>query len=84
MDNSEDLPLSANYSQFQVEHYSLDLHCSLRTRRFSGEVTLEVTRGPDWSGESVVILDCSDIDVKSVEMLSSSGGEGLLEDVKGI
>ena len=72
MDSSEDLPLSANYSQFQVRHYSLDLHCSLRSKTFAGEVTLELGQGPDWDGDSDVVLDCSDLHVKSVEILRGS------------
>ena len=76
MDNSEDLPLSANHDQFEVAHYSLELHCDLRRRTFSGGITLQVSRGSKWSGESVMILDCSDIDVESVEILSSDNSPG--------
>ena len=75
MDSSEDLPLSSNYDQFEVDHYSLDLHCCLRRRIFTGEVTLQVSRGTNWNGESVIILDCSDIEVQSVESLDAAPSE---------
>ena len=70
MDNSEDLPLSANHDQFEVDHYSIELHCDMRRRVFSGGVTLQVSRGSKWAGQSVMVLDCSDIDVESVQMIS--------------
>ena len=76
MDNSEDLPLSSNHDQFVVDHYIIELHCDLRRRIFSGGVTLQVSRGSKWAGESVMVLDCSDIDVESVEMISSQSSPG--------
>ena len=76
MDNSEDLPLSSNHDQFEVDHYSIELHCDLRRRIFSGGVTLQVSRGSKWAGESVLVLDCSDIDVESVEIISSDNSPG--------
>ena len=75
MDSSEDLPLSSNHDQFEVDHYSFDLHCCLRRRIFTGEVTLQVSRGTKWNGESVIILDCSDIEVQSVESLDETPSE---------
>ena len=82
MDHSEDLPLSANHDQFEVDHYSIELHCDMRRRIFSGWITLQVTRGSKWDGESVMVLDCSDIDVESVEEISSdhsTGGRSILQ-----
>ena len=76
MDNSEDLPLSSNHDQFVVDHYTIELHCDLRRRIFSGGLTLQVSRGSQWAGESVMVLDCSDIDVESVEMISSESSPG--------
>ena len=76
MDNSEDLPLSSNNDQFEVDHYSLELHCDLRRRTFAGCLTLEVSRGSEWDGETVMVLDCSDIEVESVEMTSSQNSPG--------
>ena len=76
MDNSEDLPLSSNHDQFVVDHYTIELHCDLRRRIFSGGLTLQVSRGSKWAGESVMVLDCSDIDVESVEMISCQSSPG--------
>ena len=82
MDSSEDLPLSSNYDQFEVDHYSLDLHCCLRRRIFTGEVTLQVSRGTKWNGDSVIILDCSDIEIQSVESLDAAPSEDVTERTK--
>ena len=76
MDNTEDLPLSSNHDQFEVAHYSIELHCDLRRRIFSGWITLQVRRGSKWDGESEMVLDCSDIDVESVEEISSENSQG--------
>ena len=81
MDNSEDLPLSSNHDQFEVDHYSLELHCDMRRRVFSGGLTLQVSRGSKWAGQSVLVLDCSDIDVESVQMISSDDSPGGMEEV---
>ena len=76
MDNSEDLPLSSNHEHFEVDHYIIELHCDMRRRIFSGGLTLQVSLGSQWAGETVLVLDCSDIDVETVEMISSDNSPG--------
>ena len=77
MDQSEDLPLSSNHDQFIVDDYSINLHCNTRRRIFYGDVTLTISPGPKWKGESEVILDCSDLEVKSVEILHKAESKGV-------
>ena len=67
----EDLPLSANFKQFRIEHYNLDMTCNLEQHTFDSTVLLSVIPGPEWKGETDLVLDCSDIEVQDVRTKES-------------
>ena len=69
-DHNEDLPLSANYKQFHIKHYNLDMSCDFEEHTFFSTVTLSITAGPEWRGETDLVLDCSDIEVQDVRAVA--------------
>ena len=65
-DNNEDLPLSANFKQLSVEHYSLKMFCDLEKNTLESSVLLSIRSGPMWRGETQLVLDCSDLEIQDV------------------
>ena len=75
---SQDLPLAANYHQFEAFHHILDLRCHFRRKVFEGSLVFFLKAGSDWTEltQFRVVLDCSDIDVTSVEELNDIDTNG--------
>ena len=72
-----DLPLSANFKQFRIEHYNLDMTCNFEQHTFDSTVLLSITSGPEWKGETDLVLDCSDIEVQDVRTRDSENEKRL-------
>ena len=73
----EDLPLSANFKQFRIEHYSLDMTCNFEQHTFDSTVLLSINSGPEWKGETDLVLNCSDIEVQDVRTQQSESEKRL-------
>ena len=65
-DQDEDLPLSANFKQIRIEHYNLEMTCNFDQHTFDSTLVLSITSGPEWNGETDLVLDSSDIEVLSI------------------
>lgn len=74
----EDLPLSANFKQFAVDHYYLSLNCDMKKRMFTNcKVVIAVRNGSDWRrDDKKLILDCSDLNIRTVNILDYPLREG--------
>lgn len=83
-DQDEDLPLSANFKQIRIEHYNLEMTCNFDQHTFDSTLVLSITSGPEWNGETDLVLDCSDIEVQdirtptNVNVTQEAASEGLL------
>ena len=73
VDQDEDLPLSANFKQIQIQHYNLEMKCDFETHTFDSTVVLSIIPGPEWKEETDLILDCSDIEVQDVRAAAEGG-----------
>ena len=78
VDQDEDLPLSANFKQIQIQHYNLEMKCDFETHTFDSTLVLSIIPGPEWKEDTDLILDCSDIVVLDVRAVAEGGVYGNL------